>query len=295
MVSRQPCSCHSSLDISDGKRANFFSENFIPDGYRLYYTSMSTRKHMYMAGKCRRCFGLLEEPIPLPKDLSGDDELERIYKVFMSAHPYDQKDERIGYYGPLKERTDYYKRRDEKPLFLRNKAFLDLFHDYDRAQVRRWLEKQFPPQAHEEVFRDTGGDLFSTAVRMARENGDMDKAEQILDYILPRASETSLNECVYLTSYEFDFVPIVDFGSSEGIYLCCYLRGKFDDSGRSWIRVGTMKTLSRSLEAAKIMSELGGALMYHADRYVNANLHRYTPDEQLKREAQRKAAMCPAE
>ncbi len=35
------------------------------------------------------------------------------------------------------------------------------------------------------------------------------------------------------------------------------------------------------------MGELAGALMHHADRYVNEQIHRYTPDKELEREQQR--------
>ena len=43
----------------------------------------------------------------------------------------------------------------------------------------------------------------------------------------------------------------------------------------------------RSLEAAKIMAELGGALLYYENQYVNKNLHRFTPQATLEREYQR--------
>ena len=93
---------------------------------------------------------------------------------------------------------------------------------------------------------------------------------------------------VKLTVYEFDFVPIVNFGGSEGIYLDCYLMGKFDGSGRYSVHIGSKKTLETSLEACKIMGELGGALLHHAGRYVNEQIHRYTPDEQLLKEEEQK-------
>lgn len=46
--------------------------------------------------------------------------------------------------------------------------------------------------------------------------------------------------------------------------------------------MGTLKALGTSLEDCKAMAELCGALMYYADHYVNENLHRYTPDADLK-------------
>lgn len=133
------------------------------------------------------------------------------------------------------------------------------------------------------MFRDTGGSLFCAVLKLAEENGDFEKARPILDYVLPCEHEGFSSESVELTAYEFDFVPIVNFGS-EGIYLDCYLKGKFDESGRNTLHVGTLKTLERSLEAAKIMAELGGALLYYANQYVNQNIHRYTPQAALERE-----------
>ena len=80
---------------------------------------------------------------------------------------------------------------------------------------------------------------------------------------------------------------ITDYGGSEGIYLDCSLMGKFDDSGRHSLYVGSLKTLYTDLDACKIMGELSGALMYYASCYVNQNIHRYTPDSELLREKQR--------
>ena len=77
---------------------------------------------------------------------------------------------------------------------------------------------------------------------------------------------------------------MVNYGGSEGIYIDCCLRGKFDESGRSVLHVGTLKTLRRDLEALQIMGELCGTLTYYANQYVSQNLHRYTPNEQLELE-----------
>ena len=131
-------------------------------------------------------------------------------------------------------------------------------------------------------------DLEGNRVFLAEENGDFEKARPILDYVLPSDHEDygSSSEGVELTAYEFDFVPIVNFGC-EGIYLDCCLEGKFDESGRHTLHIGTLKTLERSLEAVKIMAELGGALLYYENQYVNKNLHRFTPQATLEREYQR--------
>lgn len=206
-----------------------------------------------------------------------------------SAHPYAKTSEHIDYYGPCDERNEFYRRRDKLTQFQRSKKFLELFHDYDREQARLWLEKTFPPQKHTEVLRDTGGSLFCSVIRMAREAGEFAKVESILDYILPCEHEDSVHDKVKLTAYEFDFQPILNYGC-EGIYIDCYLKGKFDESRRCSLHVGTLKTLRRDLEAAKIMGELCGALMHHASEYVNQNLRRYTPAQELEAEYRQKDA-----
>lgn len=282
------CSCCQHLMESSENRANFFNKYFIPSKWKLqYYSGLSENVNLILTGYCQTCHGDLEESVPLPEALSGDDLLKGIYDTMQSAHPYTKFCETSGYYGDCEERIAFYCRRDKKPQFERSKEFLDLFHDYDRAQVRHWLEQKFPPQSHTEVFRDTAGDLFSTVVRMARQAGDLEQADKILDYILPRKDEADTVEGIKLTAYEFDFVPIINFGGSEGIYVDCYLKGKFDESGRYSLHIGTLKTLETSLSACKIMGELCGTLMYYERRYVNQHLHRYTPDAMLRAEAKR--------
>jgi hypothetical protein len=283
----QPCHCNGHRQLSDGGRENFYQEHFIPEGWKLSYATLFEGMELYLTGYCRDCYGYLEEQIPLPDGLAEDDALQAIYDAMQSAHPYDEVIEHLGYFGKCKARSAFYQNRDAMPAAMRGKLFLDLFHDYDRARARRWLEEHYPTQSHEEVFRDTGGDLFSTVVRLARENGDLDKAKAILDYVLPCKHETGCHEGTELTAYEFDFVPMINFGGSEGIYLDCSLVGKFDGSGRSTLRIGSLKTLDTSLDACKIMGELGGTLMYYANRYVNQNIHRYTPDRELQAEVKR--------
>ena len=162
-----------------------------------------------------------------------------------------------------------------------------MFNDWDRERARLWLEQNFPPEKHTEVFRDTGGSLLSSVIRMVMANGDFDRAGAILDYYLPCEHESGTGNKAPLTAYEFDFVPILNYGS-EGIYINCYLRGKFDESGRFSLHAGTLKTLKRDLESEKAMGELCGVLHYYAHRYVNQEIHRYTPQKALEAEYQRR-------
>lgn len=293
-MSNRICICNDHMADSDPRRINFYHDHFIPKGWALRYQTLSPspnwRTPLTLTGYCGTCHGPLEEDIPLTEGLTGDSLFQEIYNAMQNAHPYDKKREREGhspiYYGRCDFRSSWYCYRDGLTVFARNKQFLDLFHDYDRLQARRWLVANRPTQAHEDVLRDTSGELFCAVVQLAKENGDFSSAEAILDYILPSKEKSGVGEGIELSSYEFDFVPMINFGGSEGIYVDCYLKGRFDESNRSSLRVGTLKTLENSLQASKIMGELCGALMYHASRYVNQNLHRYTPERELLAETE---------
>lgn len=143
--------------------------------------------------------------------------------------------------------------------------------------AQRYVEKTLSPGTE----RDTPGILFQNVLRLVKEHGHYAKVEPIIDYALADDDERKL------TNYGFDFRAVISPGSSEGIYIDCYLMGKFDGSGRCSLHVGTLKTLKRDLESAKVMGELCGTLMHHAGEYVNQNLHRYTPQKELEAEYQR--------
>ena len=285
MVNRYCKCCHHMAGKPDAA-ANFYNDHFIPDRWALFYFKLSECMGVSLMGRCKDCDGELEEVIPLPKGLTGDALFQAVYDIVQTAHPYDTKSDTLGYYGPCKERSGFYKLRGERKQFHRSKEFLNLFNDWDRESARLWLEQNFPPEKPTEVFRDTGGGLFSSVIRMAKAGGDFDRAGAILDYYLPCEHESGAREGVVLTAYEFDFVPILSYGS-EGIYIDCYLQGKFDGSQRYSLHVGTLKTPKRDLEAEKIMGELCGVLHYYADQYVNRNLRLYTPTKQLEEEYQR--------
>lgn len=66
----------------------------------------------------------------------------------------------------------------------------------------------------------TGGQLFDRIIEQARENGDLASFDAIDEYILGDTSDKGK-----LCSYEFDLLPAMNFGGSEGIYIDCYLKG----------------------------------------------------------------------
>lgn len=146
-----------------------------------------------------------------------------------------------------------------------------------RQAFRTALEKQ----------RMTGGQLFEKVLERAKENGDLARFEAISDYTLADDYESGK-----LCSYEFDLLPAVNFGC-EGVYINCSLRGKFDDSGRKALPIGTLKTLSTDLDACKVMGEVCGALLYHESRYVNENLSLFTPTAEIERMLSQTLTVAP--
>ena len=147
------------------------------------------------------------------------------------------------------------------------------------------------------VKRDTTRDLFNAVLQLVKANGCYAKAEVIMDYHLPNVSESNIREDIELSNYRFDFNATAQFGGSEGIYIDCYLSGEFTEDERKIYNfntgsvkkeirrhIGTFKTLKTDLDSMKIMGELCGSLIYFASEYVNKNIGRYTPLQQLIKE-----------
>ncbi len=156
----------------------------------------------------------------------------------------------------------------------------------------------------DKIKRDRTSDLFLAALRLVKENGHYDKAEAIMDYVLPNKDESyrTSSEDIELTNYRFNFDAVAQFGGSEGIYIDCYVSGEYTETPIMKITygqgggvitetrrsIGTLKTLKDDLEAMKIMGELCGALIFYAHEYVNKNISRYTPARELEHEQKRK-------
>ena len=134
--------------------------------------------------------------------------------------------------------------------------------------AQRYVEKTLSPGTE----RDTPGILFQNVLRLVKEHGHYAEAEPIIDYTLADRDERKL------TNYGFDFWAVVSPGSSEGIYIDCYLKGRFDQSTSTCCHAGTIKTLREDVDAYRIMGALAGYLTIYARKYVNENLDRFEPD-----------------
>ncbi len=147
------------------------------------------------------------------------------------------------------------------------------------------MKEELDFQSYTHPKRDTVADLVKAIITQARDAGDMEHIDPILDYIRPNEHGIpSHEEMEELTDYRFDVVPQVNYGGSEGIYVDVQLHGRFDDSGRTTLHLATIKTLSEDIDACKRMGELCGVILYHATRYINKDIQRYTPYQELEME-----------
>ena len=120
------------------------------------------------------------------------------------------------------------------------------------------------------VENDTNVSYFHKLMKLIKDNGHYDDAEKLIDYVLVHDKDVRT-----LTSYEFDFVSSLCWGSNEGIYIDCYLEGKFDHSTSKKLKVATLKSLETSVDAFKIMGELTGTLTYYGRLYVDENINMF--------------------
>jgi len=288
------CACEGR-DAKDRFAADdFLAERFIPKAWELKYHTLEQEQGrvLYLTGFCDRCGGFLRSAVGLAKGLSGDCFLDEVYRKMELFRPYEGHRNETGlYHGRIQLRARWYQRQDDLPLADRNKQFLRLFRTEDQSAAADWLHRNHAEEPYISPHRDRKSTLLRAILDMARADGAITEAEAILDYILPNDEEQAWpNKDGFLTDYRFDVVPHLSFGC-EGIYLDLYLEGSFDSSDKKRTSIGTFKTLHDDAEACKLMGGLGGTLMYYVNRYVNREIHRYTPKQDLIRELEQKANM----
>ena len=287
------CSCkdHNASDWT--VVADFYARHFIPEAWVFDYRTIACHEDnrvLYITGKCDHCGGFMRTGASVPTNIKGDDLLAYVYRDMEYYRPYDGHDQETGIYcGHISQRCRWYQQQDDLTLEERNEQFLRLFQAEDRPAVKDWLTRNHGTESYTKPRRDRKSTLLQRILEAARADGAIAEAEAILDYILPNDNEP---ECPdrdsYLTDYRFDLIPSLNFGSCEGIYLSLCLEGSFDGSDKKTAAIGTFKTLRTDLEACRLMGALGGALMYYGSKYVNEEIHRYTPKAELEREAGRK-------
>ena len=184
----------------------------------------------------------------------------------------------------------WYMEQDDLTLSAKNAQFLKLFHAEDQGVVEDWISRCHAEEPYTAPRRDRKSALLYAVLERARACGDLREIEPILDYYLPTEQEPMASDLdSYLTNYQFSAVANISYGC-EGIFVDLVIEGDFDDSGANRCVIGTFKTLRQDSDAGRLMGQLCGVLMYHTTRYVNENLHRYTPKRELEAELRRKQA-----
>ena len=292
------CSCEKPEDTFP-ERTNLYSEYFLPDGWELHYETLKQpdrTRVLYLTGRCLRCQGKMRSGISLQHELTEAALLEHIYTQMRQYRPFSAGSQVTGKYdGNNSQRARWYQQQDDLSLVPFNEQFIDIFRTEDQPAVRGWVESHHGQQEYTRPQRDRKSKLFRTMLERARASGSIAHIEPILDYYLPNHEEPASHyRDTYLTDYQFDISPQVTFGSSEGLYMVVYLQGRFDDSGVEQTRIGVFKTLRNDLEACRLMGELGGILMYFGTNYVDEEIHRYTPQDELAAEYRRKVERARA-
>ena len=286
------CRCEKPEDTF-WERANLYSKYFVPDGWDLQYKVLKppdTKRVLYLTGWCMQCRGKMRSGVSIPNELTGASLLEYIYTQMRQYRPYSGGFQETGEYDRhYPERSRWYRKQDNMNFVRFNEQFIGLFHKEDQPAVRNWVTAQHGEEEYTNPKRDRKSTLFQAMLDRARADGSVSAIEPIWDYYLPNREEPdSHDQDTSLTDYRFDISPQISFGSSEGIYVDVYLDGKFDDSGVKRTSIGVFKTLRTDPEACRLMGELCGVLMYHGSLYVDKEIHRYTPQEELKAEYRRR-------
>lgn len=292
MNEHQACTCPASKSESFQIVTDHYGLNFIPTGWRLEYTTLDQyepQRFLYMTGWCLRCGGRdLQSGVSILGELSGDALLEHVYQEMERYRPFEYRRDDGTYSSRLPGRAEWYMGQDDLTLGEKNAQFLKLFHEEDQRAVEDWICRTRAEEPYTAPRRDRKSTLLYAVLDRARANGDLREIEPILDYYLPNKNEPlSPEKDSYLTNYDFSTMPVMEPGC-EGIYVELRLEGQFDESGNDRCSIGTFKTLRDDAEAWRLMGQLCGVLMYHTAKYVNENIHRYTPRRELEAEVLRK-------
>lgn len=258
-------------------------QKLTPTGWEAKLGSQSWHSTFALKGWCRQPSfeAKARYIIALDPGLSDAQQIEAIYQMMESRFPFEETC--ANRYAVSDVARVYWRaRRGGLTPHEKNQQFLDMFPPAHRPPVRQWLkEYQDADKDKLHPLRECAQEMFCAVVARAREFGDVKAADEILDYVLPHRGESLSADDTPIKDYEFDFLTSLSSGGSEGIYLSCFLDGNFG-SGNKKLSVGTFKTLKEDAAAYKVMGELGGALTYHAQKYINEHLDRYTSDTELK-------------
>lgn len=276
MPKKNWCECADHKSQSFRKVVDLYSRQFIPDGWRFKYTTIAEEepgRTLYLTGKCARCGGYMHSGTSIACNLTGDALFAYIYVQFKHFRPYDGQSPSGVYHGKVIPRAQWYWEQDRLTAEERKKQFVALFHEQDKPAARRWAEEQMPAPP---VRRDTPSELFHAVIKLVQDNGLW--PGQSTFYTITPSGPHEYPPSAVLTDYRFNFWPELNLGGDGGLYIDCVLYGAFDQSGRDRLHIGTIQTASADRDTCLMMGGLAGAMLYYAKTYLDANIHRYTPD-----------------
>lgn len=281
------CSCENH-DHKDWRVvSDHYCRHFIPSGWALQYHTLDCRdesRYLYFTGICNVCGGFMRSGTSLPLNVSGAELLSYVYREMVRFRPFDGYDAQSGHYkGAVPERSKWYRKQDDLSTAKLEEQFVGLFQEKHQETAREWFSNCRPPRPYCNPCRDKKSTLFRRIMDIVQADNGIAEINDLLHYAIPAGGKDD----TYLTDYRFDVVPHLKFGFNEGVVLLLMLEGSFDSSHNEKAVLGTLKTLRTDLEACCLMGALGGMLVYHARRYINKEIHRYTPEWQLAKEREK--------
>jgi len=272
-MTEQWCKCkgHRSRDFT--KLTDHYSRYFIPIGWMLEYTTLvgpEETRILYITGRCGKCGGSMRSGTSVYGRYTHDNLLKDICQAMLTHRPYAGRDESGLYRGGVPERLEWYWRQDQMTRAERIEQFVSLFQGADQQLARRWAKLHMPAPA---TRRETSTEFFNAVAERVQTNGFWPEQSA---FITCEPSRTSWPPEAVLCDCQFDFQPILEL-SSDGARIDCYLRGRFDGSGRKHLLIGTIKTACTDRDTCLTMGALTDALLYYGESWRNDNLERYLP------------------
>lgn len=280
-----PCMCEDHADINPDISAHY-NNSFIPTGWSLDYDTLASEdkpRFIIMEGKCSECGKYMRYQMPLAANLTWKSLLEHIYERMESARPLAYLHPDGTYAASCEERSGWYEAQDHMDRSQRNQQFFRLFHTEDRAYVRTWLdEKKMVYNDPAYVLRETGAEFFLKTLRAAQRAGELDKFVPYVQWV----EKEVLPEETELTCDQFKFMIEMLFADSgRNTKIRCFLKGKFDDSGRSRLDLATLWAVDGKKESIAALCELAAVLGRYGSRHIGYHRHSYMSQEDRIKEA----------
>lgn len=283
-----PCTCEGRADI-DPAVSSHYQTCFLPTGWRLDYDTLVTEdkpRTLLIEGKCSDCGKPMYYPIPLAANFTGGTLLEHIYERMENARPLANLGPDGSYSCYCSERSNWYEVQDGMHRAQRNQQFFRLFRSEDRAFVRQWLYQNKPVCEPDFILRENGAEFFLATIRSAQKDGELEKYAPHVQWVLKGETPEEADLCCG----RFDFLSVVEITESSAC-ITCFLKGKFDDSGRNRLELGTFCSTNKGRESTDAIGELAAVLGRHATRHIKRNRFRYLSQEELAKEHERPALL----